>query len=218
MSGANHKIIFVSGASIHTQPWWHALHRVIIEAFLSKDHAVFPPTWTRLNPDPSKGAEGLSHELGSHGHLAVAFSAEGTPVGCGGVLPYRGDAWINAISDTNPELRVKQSKSADQVGEKLDVAIITAWETCCFCVHPSQRGKGLSRQLLYAMEDFVKGEGAERLYSNYAIDETGDFWAKLGFVTVRGADSMLTKGFKVDPDKEGLRDNIYFKTGMKALL
>lgn len=206
----------VSPTSLSSQLWWPAAHAAINDAFLNKNYSVFPPTWTRLDPDPTKGAAGLAHELGHQGAFIVIFDGEGDPVACSGVLPFRGDNWINDESD--PERgdarRVTHTISASQVTPP---KVYTDWETCCFCVHPSHRGRGLAYRLLDELVALVKPRGAKRLVSNYAVDETGEFWPRLGFDVIPGAGGMLPKGFQTDPAKEGLRADVYFKMAAKAL-
>lgn len=178
---------------------------------------MYPPSWLRLNADPKKGAEGLTNELGSSGYLAVAFSENGEPVACGGILPYRGDGWINAAFVENPDGRSTSSWDAEQAKKGLTDGTSTSWEICCFCTHPSERRKGLSHQLIQALKNFAKSKHGERLYTNYARDETGVFWTRFGFEVVPGADSVLPKGFKVEPEKEGLRDDIHYRTAVMDL-
>ncbi|KAI1849154.1 hypothetical protein JX266_005115 [Neoarthrinium moseri] len=194
----------VPGASLPSQSWWPELHAVINAAFLNKNHSVFPPTWTRLDPDPAKGAEGLSRELGDYGHMVIAFSASNSPVACTGWLPYRGENWLSKVD----------SRGISKV-EAVPVSI--DWEVCCFCVHPSARGQGLARQLLAEMVSDIKSRGGTRLFTHYAVDETGGFWTRLGFEVQPGAGGILAKGFKVDPDREGLRADIHFNMGMRTL-
>ena len=210
-------INIVTSASIPAQPWWPSTHAMIIEAFRNKNYSVFPPTWTRLNPDPANGAEGLVKELGDNGHFAVILSDERMPVACGGVLPYRGDNWIDEVDIKSDEELANGSKSNNQDDPDSMEEKVSSWEICCFCVHPSHRGNGLSQRLLAALVQFVKFKGGRRLFSNYAIDETGDFWPKLGFETIPGVSGMLPKEFKVDPEKEGLRADVHFRTGVKML-
>ena len=190
---------------------------MIIESFRNKNYSVFPPNWTRLHPDPAKGAEGLVKELGENGHFAVIFSDEVIPIACGGVLPYRGDNWINEVDTKSDEQLANGSKANNQDDLGAGDKKILAWEICCFCVDPSHRGKGLSQRLLATLVQSVKLKGGRRLFTNYAIDETGTFWPKLGFETVPGVGGMLPKGFKVDPEKEALRADIHFRTGVKVL-
>jgi len=147
----------------------------------------------------------------------VIFSSDGRPIACGGVLPYRGDNWINEVDTKSDEELANGSKADGQEYPESVGHEVLAWEICCFCVHPSHRGKGLSQQLLATLGEFIKLKGGHRLFSNYAIDETGEFWLKLGFETIPGVGGILPKGFKVDPDKEGLRADIHFRTGVKVL-
>ena len=167
---------------------------------------------------PRKAPEGLSEELGPKGHLAVIFSNERKPIASSGVLPFRGDNWINeAFKKGDAELGNGEVKEAKFDSTEPDTDMIADWETCCFCVHPSQRGRGLSHQLIDLLSEVIKPKGAKRLLSNYSIDETGDFWPKLGFEVIPGAGGMLPKGFQTDPQKEGLREDVYFKMGAKVL-
>lgn len=184
---------------------------MIIESFLSKDFSVFPPTWTRLDPDPIKGAEGLATELGSDGIFVVLLTDTGEPAACSGILPFRGEHWINDVS----------SEGDAQVNENARVAHlkkeIEDWETCCFCVKPSHRRHGLAYRLLDELISRVKPLHGKRLISNYAVDETGDFWQKVGFEVIPGAGGMLPKGFRTDPAKEGLRADVHFNMGVKRI-
>ena len=209
----------VAPSDLLAQPWWPALHSLINQAFLSKEHSVFPPTWTRVDPDPVKGAKGLQNELGDHGVFIVIFKADNKPVACTGALPFRGENWINDV-DGHREVHLEngevttEHKSASYMRSKGETA---DWETCCFCVDPSERRRGLARRLLQAIEDLVRQKGAKRLISNYAVDETGDFWTRLGFEVIPGAGGMLPKGFQTDPEKEGLRADVHFNMGAKQL-
>lgn len=209
-STAKANIIIIPGASISSQSWWPELHAIINEAYASKpnDYSVFPQTWSRLDPDPAKGGKGLTDELGDSGHFAIAFDSDDRPIACGGVLPYRGDNWINeAFEKSDAELanrNVRDTASTD-------------WETCCWCVKPSARGKRLSYQILDALVPFLKAQGGERFYTNYVLNETGDFWPKLGFERVPGVGGMLPKGFQTDPEKEGLRADVHFGLGLRPL-
>ena len=207
---AKPEIIIVPSRSLPTQPWWPELHPIIIESFLNKNYSVFPPTWTRLDLDIIKGAEGLANELGDNGHFAVAFTKENKPVACGGVLPFRGENWINeAFTKTDAELSQTVVKTGD--------GAIPQWEICCFCVQPAARGTGLSHQLIDNLVDFIKAKGATKLFTNYAKDETGRFWPRMGFEVIPGAGGMLPKGFQTDPAKEGLRADIHFGMGVKTI-
>lgn len=210
MAGTNRnlEIVIVPGSSLSQQPWWPELHAVILESYRVKNSSVFPLTWTRLNVDPAKGAESLANELGKHGHFAIAFTDERQPIACGGVLPFRGENWINdAFNKTDAEL----------VASQRPLETYTDWEVCCFCVHPSARGQGVSSQLLDELSAFLKAKGGERLFTGYARDETGQFWPRLGFEVVPGAGGLLRKGFRRDPDEEGLKEDIHFLTGVKVL-
>lgn len=204
-------ITIVPGSSLPGAPWWPDLHRMINEAYEVKDVYIFPQTWTRLNLDPVKGAQSLANELGDNGHFAIAFTEEDQPVACGGVLPYRGDNWINeAFKKTKTDRELANGQSNNDV--------ILDWETCCWCVHPSGRGQWLSHQILEKFTTFLRGKGAKRLFTNYVRDETGAFWPKLGFEVVPGVGSSLPKGFKRNADDvEGLRMDVEFALGVKDL-
>ena len=208
--------VLVPGNALPSQIWWPTLHQIIIEAFRVKDYSVFPPTWTRLNADPAKGAEGLAQELGMNGSLVVAFSEDGHPVACGGVLPFRGEDWIGPAGE-NRGLNHTIEKFTMPAVDCSPSESFKDWEVCCFCINPSARGQGLSQQLLDAMITLIKTKGAERLLAHYAVDETGDFWTKMGFDVVPNADSTLPKGFQVDPEKEGLKAEVHFKMAARAL-
>lgn len=96
------------GADLLLQPWWQSLHIMINDAFHNKRHSVYPPSWLRLDADPNRAAEGLSHELGPNGHFAVVLSEERKPIACGGVLPYRGDV-------------------SKQMGKRVTRRVVTTW-------------------------------------------------------------------------------------------
>ena len=212
--GSECEVIIVPGNSIPSQPWWPELHLAIIEAFLTIEYSVFPPTWTRLDPEPDKGARGLAQELGDHGHIAVAFTEDHHPVACGGILPFRGEHWIYEAGTKHEFINDGDmtKTGADDISDSN-----TLWEICCFCVHPSARGRGISHQLLNEIIKHIKVEGATSLVAHYAVDETGDFWTRLGFEAIPGADSTLPKGFQTDPEKEDLRADIHFKMGARQL-
>lgn len=204
------KIIIVPGPSISEQQWWPQVHALVNGAYEFKDLSMFPPTWYRLNLDPIKGAKGLAAELGNEGHLAVAFDEAQQPIACGGMLPFRGEKWIQSAFE-------KKSDAEIANGARPATVLPSDWETCCWCVGPSARGQGLSRRILQEVIDFLKPRGAQRLYSNYVMAETGDFWPKLGFVSVPGAGGMLPKGWQKNPAEEGLRADIHFGLGVLAL-
>ena len=192
---------------------------MIVAAFLKNKFSAFPSTWTRLNDDTQKGAEGLAQELGDKGHIIIISSDEGTPVACSGVLPFRGENWINDI-DHKSDVELAKGEIAGTGGGTSAPQTenqIVDWETCCFCIHPSARGLGISHQLLDTLVAFIKPKGAKRLMSNYSVEETGEFWAKLGFEVVPGAGGVWPKGFKIDQEKEGLREDVHFKMGAKRL-
>ncbi|WPH03277.1 Hypothetical protein R9X50_00615400 [Acrodontium crateriforme] len=216
---ASTKIIIVRGPELSAQPWWNAVHRLIIASFETKEEQVFPPSWKRLNQDPQIAAYKLGNdELGPRGHFAIVFEND-KPVACGGVLPFRGENWINHVE--SDELRkAKVSNSELQTEEEFSVSPeekIANWEICCFCVSPAHRRKGLSHILIEALLDFVKPRGAKRLVSNYSIKETGNFWSKMGFVTIPGAGGVLKKGFTHTGGMEGLRADIHFRMGERAV-
>jgi GNAT superfamily N-acetyltransferase len=207
------EIIIVPAHSLWGQPWAESLHGTIIQSFKRKDIQAFPPSWTRLNPDPAIGISGLSQELGAHGHIAVLL-VDGETVGCGGFLPFRGNDWIN------------KEKSASNLPHDSDVSNIESerplpapheWEICCFCVHPDHRKQGLSKTLLKAIEAAIRQMGGQRLAANYSSVETGDFWPRAGFTPIPGATSILPKGFTHTPGMEGLRADIHFQVAMKQL-
>jgi ribosomal protein S18 acetylase RimI-like enzyme len=204
----------VQAATIPTQPWWRQVHAMINEAYLSKDHSVFPPSWTRLDSDLTKGANALSAELGTHGIFLVVFDGEDNPVACSGTLPFRGATWMNEAfkkSDTELARAGLVETDSSSTGRYPD------WETCCFCVHSAQRGRSLARKLVDELESLVKARGAKRLISNYATDETGSFWPRLGFVVVPDAGGMLPKGFTRPGGLEGLRADVHFNMAAKAI-
>ena len=93
---------------------------------------------------------------------------------------------------------------------------ISDWEICCFCVDPRYRKLGLSRVLLTALIQVLEPLGAERLLANYSVEETGDFWPRMGFAQTLGSDNVLEKGFTHTPGMEGLREDLHFR--MSAML
>ncbi|RMY24279.1 hypothetical protein D0866_11432 [Hortaea werneckii] len=164
-------------ASTVIHPWWPDLHSTIIKAFKRNDIQAFPPTWTRLNPDLVLGASGLAKELEPSGSLVVLFD-DGIPVACSGVLPSRGENWINETSDAHHNgrrnVRDETATASPTFPAKLspESTIITDWEIWCFCVDPRYRKLGLSRVLLTASRQVLEPLGAERLVANYSIEET----------------------------------------------
>ena len=186
------------------------MHSMILEAYKVKDFGVFPEDWGRLDPESTKGGSGFRAELGERGQLITAFTEDGRPVACSGVMPWRGPNWVNdAFYKSDEELAsARVASNGDSIPD---------WEICCFCVYPSQRGKGLSYKVVDKLMDVIRPLGAKRLLTNYAIDETGDFWPRLGFETIPGAGGSLPKGFQRDPEKEGLRETIWFRMGGKAV-
>lgn len=208
---STYKALSCTPSSLSGRTWWPALHATIIESFLSKDFSVFPPTWTRLDPDHVKGAKGLADELGSEGIFVVLLTETGEPVACSGVLPFRGEHWIDDIPSIGDAQVHENARSVD--GNKK----IADWETCCFCVKPSHRREGLAYRMLEELDSLIKPLGGRRLISNYAVDETGNFWQKVGFKVIPGAGGMLPKGFQTDPDKEGLRADVHFAMAVKEI-
>lgn len=205
------QITTVPAASIATESYWAKLHSVIIAAFLHKPDnvTVFPPDWKRLPDDPTTAAHSLASELGDRGHLAVVLE-NGEPIACSGILPYRGDAWIDEAQRGKSDADIANAASSRETGDK-----VADWEICCFCVSPSYRQQGLSHSLLSYLESFVRPRGSKRLYANYAEIETGSFWPRMGFDVIPGAGGTLKKGFQVDPEKEGLRGDVVFRVAVK---
>lgn len=208
-------LTIVASASLPTQPWWPQLHQVIITAFLHKPEnvTVFPPDWKRLPDDTSTAAQSLASELGDRGHLAVLLESQ-QPIACAGILPYRGDSWIDDVHSGKSDADIANAATFPSRGEGDGVA---EWEVCCFCVSPAHRGRGISYRLLESLDNFIKARGAKRLYAQYAEIETGVFWPRMGFEVIPSAGGVLKKGFKVDPEKEGLRDDINFSMAVKTL-
>jgi GNAT superfamily N-acetyltransferase len=212
MTGQIEAVTFPSG-SLTTQPWAASLHRTIIAAFKRKDIQAFPPSWTRLDPDPAIGIERLAGELGPHGHLTVIM-VDGRPSGCGGFLPFRGSDWINKVKSVESP---GDSSNPEPASANSCDAPIPEWEICCFCVHPEYRNQGLSRLILENISSAVREKGGKRLASNYSEEETGDFWPRLGFKPVPGATSILKKGFTHTIGMEGLREDIHLQVAVKEL-
>lgn len=210
--------LVVPSGALPDQTWANALHSTIIQAYKRKDILAFPESWTRLDSDPEKGIRGLVKELTPRGSMVAVFEAEAV-VACGGFEPFRGLGWVN------------KEKSADEVALDGDASAavppaastntqdgsIKDWELCCFCVHPLHRRSGLSQVLLRHIENAVKQRGGQRLISNYSIDETGDYWPRMGFETLPGGESMLKKGFTHTVGVEGLKEDLHFLMGVKTL-
>ncbi|GAB1741609.1 hypothetical protein NU219Hw_g7030t1 [Hortaea werneckii] len=221
-------IITMPSPLIPSQPWWPDLHSTIIKAFKREDIQAFPPTWTRLNPDPVLGAHGLAKELEPCGSLLVVlFDDHGVPVACSGLLPARGEDWINETSAAaHPNGRNARDETATAsptipVPAKLfsseEEGTRTDWEICCFCVDTRYRKLGLSRVLLTALIQVLEPLGAKRLVANYSIEETGDFWPRMGFSQPVGSGSVLKKGFTHTPGMEGLREDLHFRMSAMPL-
>lgn len=207
------EIAFFPSASLPNQPWASALHNTIIKAFKRKDIQAFPPSWTRLHQDPAIGIDRLAGELGPDGYLAVAF-VNGYPVGCGGILPFRGNDWINKekSADAAPGEIIAQDSVPN-----LQPAVADEFEICCFCVHPDYRRQGLSKLLINTIAAAAREKGGKRLAVNYSVEETGDYWPRLGFEEIPGATSTLEKGFTHTVGMEGLRDDIHFQIAFMPL-
>lgn len=210
------EIIILPASSLPDQPWAESLHVRIIEAFQRKDLQAFPPSWTRLDPDPTIGINHLAiQELGPKRSIAVIL-IDGGPAGCGGVLPFRGNDWINkekSVDELPGETTASDPHAhADRLHHETE-----EWEICCFCIHPMYRKLGLSKILLDAMQTDIRRKGGKRLAANYSKEETGDYWPRLGFKAVPGATSMLKKGFTHTVGMEGLREDLHFQVAMKEL-
>ncbi|KAI7368420.1 hypothetical protein KC354_g2680 [Hortaea werneckii] len=218
-------IITIPSHLIPSQPWWPDLHSTIIKAFKRNDIQAFPPTWTRLNPDPVLGANGLAKELEPSGSLLVVLFDNGIPVACSGILPSRGEDWINETSDAHHNgrrrrnVRDETATASPTLPAKLssESTIRTDWEICCFCVDPRYSKLGLSRVLLTAVIQVLEPLGAKRLVANYSIEETGDFWPRMGFSQTVGSGSVLKKGFTHTPGMEGLREDLHFRMSAMSL-
>lgn len=167
----------------------------------------------RLNPDAAIGMSGWGQELGDQGCLVVLL-VDGEAIGSSGLLPFRGNDWINKEKSQGepPEI----SETPDSQCKRLHTAP-EEWDVCCFCVHPDYRNQGLSRMLLKAVEAAVRDQGGRRLAVNYSLIETGDFWPRAGFVPIPGATSVLTKGFIHTVGMDGLRADIHVQVAIKEL-
>lgn len=224
-SRENSSLQIVPGSSLPIQPWWPDLHAMIIAAFKKKDVQAFPPSWTRLDANSRLGAEGLAKELGEEGILVAAF-LNSKPVACSGVLPFRGEDWINDVKSAeseanvangeltkaNPETAFSHLYESDSGGKKF-----RDWEICCFCVHPDHRYLGLSRLILTTLIDLVRSKGAEKLVTNYSIEETGDYWPSMGFKNAIGKGSIVKKGWTHTAGMEGLREDLHFRMSAMEL-
>lgn len=210
---ANPEIITVPANTLWGQPWAESLHSTVIQAFKRKDIQAFPPSWTRLNPAPAIGISGLGKELGDQGYLVVLL-VDGAAIGCSGLLPFRGNDWINKEKSQNGLL--EDSESPDSEHERPHTAP-EEWEVCCFCIHPNHRYLGLSKILLKAVEAAVRDQGGQGLAVNYSSIETKDFWPRAGFVPIPDATSVLKKGFTHTIGMEGLRADINFQVAIKQL-
>src|ERR1700761_6773677 len=156
MAESDMHLVLVRGVTLPSQPWWPQLHSMINESFLNKDISVYPPTWTRLNADPTKGAQGLANELGERGHVIVLFNSRNDPIACSGVLPFRGEKWVHDVGKkSDAELaNGETTKNAADISTPHQDSIAD-WEVCCFCVHPSQRGRRLGYRLVDELLAFV---------------------------------------------------------------
>jgi GNAT superfamily N-acetyltransferase len=222
----NWNITVLPASAISSQAWWQDLHSMIIASFQRKDIQAFPPTWTRLNADPAAGGAGLAAELSANGQLAVIFDEDGKPVACGGVLPFRGQDWIEDVQSTDSAAQnTATAKEEDNATRKWSISFLYPqareagqdWELCCVCVNPSHRGRGLSHLLLQTIEDIIKAKGGRRLIANYSLEETGDYWPRMRFNIPLGDVTVLNKGFTHTPGLEGLREDIHFKMMAKVL-
>jgi len=216
-------IITIPSHSIPSQPWWPDLHSTIIKAFKRNDIQAFPPTWTRLNPDPVLGANGLAKELGPSGSLVVLFEDD-IPVACSGILPSRGENWINETSKAHHNGRCNVRDETATASPTLPAkasdfleSTLSDWEICCFCIDPRYRKLGLSRVLLTALLQVLEPLGARRLIAHYSIEETGDFWPRMGFSQTIGSDNVLEKGFTHTPGMEGLTEDMHFRMSAMPL-
>ena len=228
-ASAELNFVVVPGDSLRSQPWWDELHSVINTSFQLKELQAFPLTWERLNEDSTIAATGLGEELGSNGYLVVVL-LDAHPIACGGILPFRGLNWIDHF---DPEADTTEATAEAKPGELTTTVstvedtenaqtaakstLVDEWEVCCFCVHPSQRHRKLSRKLIDAMTDFLRPKGIKRFYTNYVIEETGEYWQKMGFVNVPGSGGSLPKGWTHTPGTPGLLDDIHFRVGVKAI-
>ncbi|EMC99105.1 hypothetical protein BAUCODRAFT_22392 [Baudoinia panamericana UAMH 10762] len=176
----------VSGHSLPTHPWWLDLHQTIITAYKRKDIQAFPLSWTRLPSNPAHGAEGLATELGPHGDIVVVFE-DGKPIACSGVLPFRGENWMSGVDDRDSEAAVAKGEITKPTLEPQPKLIA-----------------------------HIKPEGGKRLIANYSIEETGNFWPKMGFTVPVGSGSVLKKGFTHTPGTEGLKEDLHFRMGAKV--
>lgn len=210
MTSLSPEIAVVPSAALPSQPWTSALHSMIISSFKRKDIQAFPPSWTRLHPNPIIGIERLAEELGVDGYLAVLL-LDGIPSACGGLLPFRGIDWINKEKSAEVGQGQTASSPADSGQSPAPFNSAVEWEICCFCVHEAHRRRGLSRLLLDAILKAAVEKGGSRLFVNYSRIETGDFWPRMGFEPVPGATSVLKKGFTHTAGMEGLREDIHFQ-------
>ena len=144
---ANPEIITVLAQTLWGQPWAGSLHSTIIQAFKRKDIQAFPPSWTRLNPDTAIGISGLGSELGDQGYLVVLL-VDGEAVGCSGLLPFRGNDWVNKEKSQDALSEPSEHPSS---GSEQPHTAPEEWEVCCFCIHPDYRKQGLSKVLLQAV-------------------------------------------------------------------
>lgn len=210
---ANPETITVPASTLWGQPWAESLHSTVIQAFKRKDIQAFPLSWTRLNPDPAIGISGLGQELGDRGHIVVLL-LDGQAIGCSGLLPFRGNDWIN--KDKSQSELLEDSEFPNSEREQPHTSP-EEWEVCCFCVHPNYRYQGLSKMLLKAVEAAVRDQSGQRLAVNYSSIETKDFWPRAGFQSIPGATSVLKKGFTHTVGMEGLREDIHFQVAIKQL-
>lgn len=209
----NPEVIILPSASLPSQPWAVTLHDTIIKAFKRKDIQAFPPSWTRLDPNPALGMEHLAGELGPQGFIAAMF-IDDVPIGCGGFLPFRGNDWID--KEKSAEVAQGEMTVPDQHSEASSSSS-DEWEICCFCIRPDHRKQGLSKLLLQTLTEAIRQRGGRQLAVNYSREETGDFWPRLGLEPVAGATSILRKGFTHTIGMEGLREDLHFQIAKMLL-
>jgi len=223
-------IIIVPATNLPAQPWWKALHLTINTSFQNKDGIqAYPPTWTRLPSNPREAAERLRDELGPDGIIAVVLLVD-RPIACAGALPFRGVNWINgeksaggnngALQTIDGHLNAPENLEGREHAEQAAPAAMESdggFEICCMCIHPLHRRIGLSYQVLQVLENALRRRGAKRLYANFAIEETGRYWPKMGFETIPNAGGVLKKGFTHTHGMEALREDLHFAMGIKDL-
>lgn len=223
------EVVLVPAHSLLGHPWWRALHQAIIRSYQSKEVQAFPPTWTRLNAEPDVAAQEFLQELKDDGQLAVVLLGD-TPVACGGIRRFQDSFKATRMRHDPNGLGATEGQPlpGTAVEDLTQPIVATAadlslpesgkdWGISCFCVLPEHRHRGLGRKLLQSLAVFVKARGARRLLADWVVEETSEYWRKLGFVVIPGTNHVLRKGYTPTPGLAGLPRDIHLCTGALEL-